>query len=413
MNYQPCPGKPGIRWMIPARLLNTLWSDLLPRVAAGVWRGDTNDPQWPTSYSSISAAQLESWITWALPHVNDVTVKRLNDLLAFYKSLDKSSKLQPAPLFWVAPGGHDFIISDERIDLFAPRAPENEQHLLTYYRYRRTGRYPVAVPFIGVPHQKDRDLYAHHLLPSPTGPSQLDLHGVDDYGWIRDLSKCTGRDPLMYSLVRRDLVERADAVAAGRSSSEARENLIRTLRVLPDDDAGTWMDVVKAFESGDDAGGVELLTEGLARRHPMEDAILIGGGQLVIGPTFDDYRCCLARKRCWTLLGAVFRGMLEQFPRIMVDRWLQPTSQGGPLLRAELGDRLETSFSPHMLLDFDAAHSYVDEIVVTNLGIHFPHQASLKTTGGGPNALVLKEMLTEIIKGRAGNPVFTDSIVCN
>ncbi len=49
------------------------------------------------------------------------------------------------------------------------------------------------------------------------------------------------------------------------------------------------------------------------------------------------------------------------------------------------------------------------DVMVTNKGIQFPEVPVWATLGTGPISR-LEEMLKEIATGRAGNPVFTDSM---
>lgn len=140
--------------------------------------------------------------------------------------------------------------------------------------------------------------------------------------------------------------------------------------------------------------------------------------------------CEEVRRRCWQLEGSVFRGIAEQHPRVVAQTWFQAMESGSfPTgyvtsidYRRAMMDILETALPPKMRCELDdgtgrpnwyrtvsdlpspPASSPPAELTVTNLGLHFP-----PAEPPGLHDDETTAFLADIVVGRAGNPVFTDS----
>lgn len=123
----------------------------------------------------------------------------------------------------------------------------------------------------------------------------------------------------------------------------------------------------------------------------------------------------LAPSRCWQLEGAVYRGILEQLPRVVATVWREEvTGCTGPQsyharfhtvdkMREIFEERMETMLPPPDAMVFrtpQGSEPDIADITVSNQGILFPRAGSCPP---------LDSMFAAIAQGRAGNPVFTDS----
>jgi hypothetical protein len=252
--------------------------------------------------------------------------------------------------------GFDFILSPDGLDLFQPPHPLGvsdlaEADLLGYYTYRSTGRTPIAVPGVytplDLPAAEVEALSPGSNLTSTQGPSQV------------------------------------PGLPGGGATA------VWTL-------SGAWEGAVA------DAGD----------RIPRRDDIM--------------RFWCDHSTRAWQVSGTVTRGILVEHPRVVAHIWYDQVTNApikfgayeekfaipGPFgLRQIFRERLETSL-PDNNMTFQVglppgmpANPYRDQgdtnrVIITEAGFYFPPLGQAPT---------FNAMLTEIIEGRAGNPVFTDS----
>jgi len=142
-------------WAIPAGVLNTLWSDIFPRLVAREWRA----PGSTTVHPDMTVADLQTELS-TLTGSADFQAR-----VALVNAHFGSASHMP---FRVSGrGGYDFLITDDGIEFFIPDRPGTVLELLRYYTFRNTGRPAIGLPF-----------YLSHAISavsidSPTGPSQI------------------------------------------------------------------------------------------------------------------------------------------------------------------------------------------------------------------------------------------------
>ena len=137
----------------------------------------------------------------------------------------------------------------------------------------------------------------------------------------------------------------------------------------------------------------------------------------------ETYRCLVEGLRCWQIEGSVYRGIMTEVPRVVANIWIEmangtttvpgayaprfpdPDDRG---LRSLFEERLETSLPGSMKMHFELHPASQPagmpwdqtDVVITNKGFFFPPLPAQPTKQG---------ILGEMVAGRAGNPVFTDS----
>jgi hypothetical protein len=135
----------------------------------------------------------------------------------------------------------------------------------------------------------------------------------------------------------------------------------------------------------------------------------------LFGFTLNSFTAAAAHVRCWQLEGSVYRGILEQLPRVVATVWRErllacPAGPADPQsydsrwrdmseMRDIFSERLETSLPRPDVMVFEVGDELSD-VMITNQGIRFPDVTKPPS---------LADMFKAISTGAAGNPVFTDS----
>lgn len=361
-------------WAIPTSLLNILWADVWPRVTAQMWQtGVWFDP-------ADMGENIVPLILGAIPSLVAASSScefnaRASRLIPY---LSRSLGDGRIPIRLIGRG-HDFVLSDAGLDLFAPERPADVE-MLRYYRFRRTGRGSLGL-------SNYLDTWPKVILTdSPTGPSQIAI----DFN------------------LAADIVVSSEAEGCVLGSIECvREFFGRTPR--PTNQVGTER------QDGDQVA--PALDQDAQERQVTElDQVT--------------YMCLVDECRCWQVSGAVYRGISTQLPRIVADIWyeraacypggtppatsydyrfhtLPPEHREG--MRTVFEETLETTLpSPDdMLFRFHPSSPPLsglwnaDDVMITNRGFYLPPLPS-----SDPD---LTTILSDIVAGNAGNPVFTDS----
>ncbi|MGI9627522.1 MAG: hypothetical protein ACR2QM_11850 [Longimicrobiales bacterium] len=419
-------GGPGadLKWAIPAQHVNTLFGELMPRVAAGVWLGDEDavngDFEWPAPNTDAVPKILE----WIAKFVNadgtqgDIpssdTFKRqligLREYLSFAGTIadGDGNSIAPVlmPIRFVAEGGHDYLLSSDGMDLIAPprieRDPEGHRSVLWYYTFRDSGRRPIGLPTV---FGSEEGYNPPGLVDAPTGASQLNLpidvvtkliHCLPDGGpgpscgavqaalsWVHELLEC--KEPPSGEVVDKLKCVLVDELGMNPKAWAELEEL------LCSDDY--WHKALQAI---------------------CEWLMVASEGCTPVTPEL--FQCSVVLLRDWQLTGAVFRAIQEVFPRIIADFWHDnlPDNPGLPFdnanedIREQIKNRLETGLPPAGKMVFQIDEDGVpanwdaiwdtEDIMVTNQGVFFPREEAVPG---------LNVILQKIVKGLAGNPVFT------
>ena len=344
------------RWVLPAGILNVLWGDVIPLLAARCWRGGP-------CVIGAGNAQLASLIQ-GLPGWSRNGPWKARAQLA----VDYLGRPDAAPIRVVGEGAYDFLLSNHGVDFFLPERPETAEDLYHFYTYRRTGQDPIAIPgYLNEP-------VSALSTQARTGPSQI---------WI---------DP-------QAILDIADLLPVGCDEAAGVRGKVQRMveRSKP---------ARKALE--------ERAAKAALRRQgpdaPPDERLQIrleGVGNLV---------CLLHDFRCWQLEGAVAQAIFTETPRVVAtiwlgtgtygSRWPDPGDEG---LREIFEERLEVTVpdADHMAFTQQPSPAPTSpswdehDIMVTSRGLFFP---PLPASPPG-----FEDMLDEIVDGRAANPVFTDS----
>lgn len=364
-------------WTIPASILQVLWGEIYPRMVAQAWLLGSADPFDVHDVTPVLHDRLIKFRNLLFGSINNPSPpqlasfnasrfgRRFNEVCAYL--LNTATPL--IPIRYHGPGGFDFILSDHGLDLFAPRPPEDEDDLLRYYEYRLTGRPAIALPnYLEVAHTLD--------VYCPAGPSQVwtDAAGLN---MAIDPSGCR--------------------LGALTCLDQTEQTYPEVLTGLPDRRV-----VLRQLGWKGDEATLDYVQQ---RYVPFASAR---------GYTIQGYFSAVTHLRCWQLEGAVYRGILEQLPRIVATVWRESlgTCIGGSyaarfgdprLMRQIFEERLETMLPKydHMVFEVGGRPDQppLDDVEITNHGLRFP-------VADRPD---ITAMLSSIAAGRAGNPVFTDS----
>jgi len=381
-------------------VLQVIWGDLFPRFAAFKWLNGS----YPTPFGVglISPADLTTSINsyMASSHGGDGTQagspfqKRVDMVL---KYLAPPTECDVMPMRYLGEGGFDFILSDAGLDLFAPKAPKSDTELLRYYEFRETGK-----STIGLPGYLDGSDALAFDVQSPVGPSQVWTSHLDIP--INASGTCVLKNLDCLSVVEVDPDEACGptAVTEGITDVSAGITDVGEDSTVP---AGEGPRNLVEVRRGGDADAVD---PSLKFRY---------------GFTLQSFTATAAKVRCWQLEGSVYRGILEQLPRVVATVWrerlhattyrcsVDPDSYsarwGNPdTMRDIFRERLETSLPrpAKMIFKVGAAPPDVEradpDVMITNRGITFPNITAPPS---------LTDMFKAISTGAAGNPVFTDT----
>jgi hypothetical protein len=142
--------------------------------------------------------------------------------------------------------------------------------------------------------------------------------------------------------------------------------------------------------------------------------------------TTEAFYAAASKTRCWQLEGSVYRGILEQLPRVVATIWREHYTgySANPVsyfmrwfddpndIRSIFMERLETSLPKANEMQFKLEP--LDDVLITNHGLVFPalddprNPTATDVTGNVPLP-DWKTMVEAISTGAAGNPVFTDT----
>lgn len=416
-----CPGE--LKWAIPAGVLNAFWGDVLPRLVSWAWMSGSPIPQGKYfEHLNTKADPVREFLNhmqkWVLPPSNapvpqgkfglNPLAKARFDRVETYLTCTQGTDWR-IPIRFMGDGGYDFLLSDQGLDVFVPERPETPFELLRYYTFRRTGRRPIGTPVY---------LSEAHLATStdsPTGPGQVVLP-----------------PEIVLRAVLSSGLDLRDSLCPTQIDCAVRDMGVE----LPEgftEESDRW-----AWFTGDE--------KRFYRHYPELWELL----QAPVNTTLEKIHCLLQRFRCWQIEGSVYRGIMTEFPRLVAEIWLEevmdvtgPNStirqdtyhyrmiQQPGEAREVFEERLETMLPDEDRMKFEAtapgrqAHpgpggcpqllqDHEKDIWITNQGIYFPEIPDLQSAfGANPNqnpATVLDGILTEIASGRAGNPVFTDSV---
>lgn len=219
----------GQRWYMAGSVLNALWGNIMPRLAAAVWRGDL---VWPPKTGAVPlddgllahplkdqalevfADELveigfgtqENYLKAARGR-NRLTGSQLSTLVAteYFHPGAAAAYLKNRPpdehrltLRVIQAESYDFVLSDGGLDVFVPPTPgsaepgpvppgktdEARKEVLQFYKFRETSKPPIGLP--GAPTSslpEDRDSFINiPQLTAPTGSHQV------PEGWIRAMA---------------------------------------------------------------------------------------------------------------------------------------------------------------------------------------------------------------------------------
>lgn len=377
-----CGADASVRWRVPASVLQVLWGDIFPRFVAYRWVHDsfpapiggpnpvvTPDMLIQAIHNYIHGLVVDGDATASCKSLGggnwdcDLSVCELTAFEERAKlvieHLETGSASTKIPIKFTTSEGFDFLLTDAGIELFSPKPPRDSAELLRYYEYRLPGKGTIGIPG----YLDDADALAFDVQ-SPVSPSQIFI----DFPTYAGLG---GGPSWGNGCVLEDQEDCLD------------------FEVFGDEDRQAFTD----FE------GADL----------PEEPGWIGPVRKI---TYASYLAAVTKAQCWWLEGSVYRGILEQLPRIVATAWREQVLSCGSSssytamlalpdgLREIFNQRLESTLPPatRMVFALDAA---IEDVMVTNRGLLVPDP--------GTPPVNLDAMLTAIANGRAGNPVFTDS----
>jgi hypothetical protein len=411
-----------VMWEIPAGVLHAIWSDMLPRIVALSW--STGAPlsgpaSSPMGYPELRYWMCGIWLAQASPS-NPVFQRRWN--LAWDYATNPNPSVTRIPLRIVGRGGYDYLLSDAGLDVFVPEEPKSAAEFLRYYTFRGTGRRAIGIPFY-LP-KADTAMSTE----SPTGPGQVILEWSLLQSIIGSGSPCA--ESVKECIVRLMGIQTLPPEPMIPPLHEVIKECLKTHFCDPSE-----------FDSVDDwkacvAGNGSLVTEWIhILREAASEERTRGPSRQVVILAPQTFRCIMGPLRCWQVEGSVFRGMMTEWPRIVATIWMERLQQapscplpldgyasryakagnsGGPgqpqygELRKIFEERLETQLHSDEWMRLEVRNG-LDDVLVTDQGFLLPPVENLP---GSDDRQRLDSIAEEIAAGRAGNPVFTDSMRC-
>jgi hypothetical protein len=370
---------------------------------------------------------------------------------------DRKSKLLghlqspvPIPIHIVGEGEFDFVLSDQGLELFVPGEPADIRDLVRYFTFRGTGRRPIGIPYYLGPSgpATPRLAYAKPTAmstDSPTGPGQILMSrpAVE-----AEIVSVLALNPAMQACVE-EVLHCLDAKSGPGPTQVGVEDspIVREYAELS-------QRIARALRVGDpvlEADRRRLADLRVLRRRPERLAtqrqVYVTQEPPAVAMSAEEYACLMKPLRCWQIAGSVYRGIMTELPRVVATMWLEELdavpvaangnsyqshfSRGGngnddSGIRKVFRERLETSLPDARHMEFRTyttapgdRPAWTDrDVMITNQGFFFPRVDPLDVADNDPvvtearsQAKVL-DIYNEIMKGRAGNPVFTDSIYC-
>lgn len=355
-------------WAIPARILNIMWSDVVPRLVAKAWT--------PAGGGIANVNDLLSF---------QAEMKLLPGSATFQARIDDVNEYIDAaqgggwavPLGIPGEGGFDFVLSDVGVEVFVPKKPDDIAHLLHFYTFRETGETALGFPDYQGAGAASLPLHA------PTGPSQITMRLNAVAEWVN----ASNVDPACKADVMNCLMTHFGLEGEFRP--------------------GHFHDPHSESQHGPD--------------FPDEEIEL----------SMDAYACVLSPTRCWQLAGSVYRGIMVLLPRIVAEIWHEKALAGwdgsagpgrlytrfvGAETRDIFAERLETSIPDSTRMRFetygpgdagipDYWGPWLGGVMITNRGVFMPKPQPMNQNANA----AANRIYTEIMNGNAGNPVFTDS----
>ncbi len=156
-------------WFLPLRVLMALWRDLYPRVWALVWANEFPAPL---------PGDLKPWLIAAIDMFSNNNLGSVPFATNMAELRGYLLSAAAVPIRFIGPEAHDYLLSDQGIDLFEPPDPNNwrnttgdpvthapDKYFFGLYTHRSTGR-----PAMGVP-----GVLGDSAVVAPTGPAQIDV----------------------------------------------------------------------------------------------------------------------------------------------------------------------------------------------------------------------------------------------
>jgi hypothetical protein len=314
---------------------------------------------------------------------------------------DYLSLRQSIPVRVMGVSGFDFVLSDQGLDLFMPEKPEKDAELVRYYTFRKTGQRAIGVPFYmstGTPAISTE---------APTGPGQMWVDEAQFFDLFRN-SPCRASlwDCLRLEVEGTPLPPPVAAIVSKPAATTARaqRSVAQAQSKASGKEPGKEPSQEPSKEPARVANTVPSRVPGRAPRP-------------VIPVGIDRFRCLAASVRCWQLAGSVYRGIMIELPRVIAVIWAEEIAEkkgcrpdaksymkrfglpDDPGLRDIFRERLETALPRNVRMRFEQYRG--KDVRITNEGLFFPMP---------PEPPTVDDMIIEIRDGRAGNPVFTDSM---
>jgi len=353
-------------WAIPARVLNIMWSDVVPRLVAKGWTPAGG----------------------GIPNVNDL-LSFQNEMNLLAGSVTFQARVEEVNDYidaaqaggWAVPlgipgeGGFDFVLSDVGVEVFVPKRPNDIAHLLHFYTFRETGETALGFP------QYEGAGAASLPLHAPTGPSQITmrLNAVAEWVNASDVDPACKADVMNCLMTHLGLEGEFKPGDFHDHHSTHEPN-------IPDDEIDLSMD----------------------------------GYICALSPT----RCWqLAGSVYRGIMVLLPRIVAEIWHEKALAGWDGNPGPGrlyGRFIGAETRDifaeRLETSIpdSTRMLFEtYDSGGAAVPDywgpwlggVMISNRGVFMPEPEPMDANAN----TAANDIYTEIMSGDAGNPVFTDS----
>lgn len=219
----------GQEWYMAGSVLNALWGNIMPRLAASVWRGDLD---WPPKTGAVPLKDgleahplTDQALTMFAEELVEIGFGTEENYVKAAKGRNRLTKAQLSTLVtteYFHPGAaakylenrpaaehrltlrvilaesYDFVLSDGGLDVFVPPTPGSEdpgpvpperadaarEEVLQFYKFRETSKPPIGLP--GPPTSSlpvgDDSFINIPQLTAPTGSHQV------PEGWIRAMA---------------------------------------------------------------------------------------------------------------------------------------------------------------------------------------------------------------------------------